>query len=683
MILFSTCTFGVPKLGPVVTCAVPLITSLPRVLGGHLASDPTRVFLLRQASIQAVVVPPLFFEPERLLRLQLRVRSPFLPPSVSLPSRAHREPKPQEHRERSASGTTRAFHAMVAPVSTSASLVDKTIPSSAAPTLLGAVTESEDSSTSSKKLDSLSDVAFPPPTGVCSPVVVDVLDFLLEGYDIEVHDFLISGFSQGFRVGFSGPSPTNSTTNNLSASQNEEAVSTAIVKELHRGHTAGPFTSPPLRDFKCSPLGAVPKKDGTHRIILDLSSPAGSSVNDGIPSDECSVHYTSFDDAVEMVRLFGTNCFLAKIDLKHAFRLCPVHPDDWNLLGYRWRGKYYFDVCLPFGMRSSPFIFTCFADALLWILVHKFGLASLSHYLDDFLLAGFSFFDCASKRDVMLHAFQLLGVPIAEDKLEGPAQVITFLGIEIDVKESTLRLPVGKLTELRGLVILWSSRRKCTKRELLSLIGSLSFACRVIKPGRMFLRRLIDLAHSVRSLHHHIDLTNSVREDLAMWSVFLESWNGCALFQEPTTSSAVLGLFTDVSGVGFGAFFNNQWFSYSWPSNTTGVNIALLELFAVFAAVSTWSSELCNRSICVYTDNEAIVSIWAAGTSRDKAISALLRLMFFLCTGSNISLSFRHVPGVDNVYADLLSRLQVDRFLSLCPSALRHPSVVPDSVWQH
>ena len=46
---------------------------------------------------------------------------------------------------------------------------------------------------------------------------------------------------------------------------------------------------PPFSCLHCSPLGAVPKKDGTHRIILDLSSPKNCSVNAGIDHDEFSV----------------------------------------------------------------------------------------------------------------------------------------------------------------------------------------------------------------------------------------------------------------------------------------------------------------------------------------------------------------------------------------------------------
>ena len=80
------------------------------------------------------------------------------------------------------------------------------------------------------------------------------------------------------------------------------AVSAAILKELLRGHTTGPFHAPPFSLFHCSPLGAVPKNDNTISLILDLSAPVGFSLNDGIPPEMFSVRYSSFDSAVSLVR---------------------------------------------------------------------------------------------------------------------------------------------------------------------------------------------------------------------------------------------------------------------------------------------------------------------------------------------------------------------------------------------
>ena len=267
-----------------------------------------------------------------------------------------------------------------------------------------------------------------------SPIKVFRLQKLLCGYPSPIVKFLVDGFSFGFRIGFIGNVSPGRDRNNRSALTNEEAVSTAILKEVNRGHILGPFSVPPFAPFHCSLLGSVPKKDSSYRLILDLSSPAGLSRNDGVPPEffTLTVKYSSFDDDVSIVRDLGPGCFMAEIDIKHAFRLCPVNPRDWPLLGYKWLGKYFFDVRLPFGSRSSPFIFNTFADALAWILIHKFGITCLIHYLDDFFVCAYTYEECLVKVNQILCVFSYLGVPIAEYKLKGPSQSLGFLGIHIN-----------------------------------------------------------------------------------------------------------------------------------------------------------------------------------------------------------------------------------------------------------
>ena len=63
------------------------------------------------------------------------------------------------------------------------------------------------------------------------------------------------------------------------------------------------------------------------KYALDLSQPRGTSVNEFILEKFCSVHYSVFDDAVKVARLAGESAMMAKIDIKHAFRLCPVKID--------------------------------------------------------------------------------------------------------------------------------------------------------------------------------------------------------------------------------------------------------------------------------------------------------------------------------------------------------------------
>ena len=118
-------------------------------------------------------------------------------------------------------------------------------------------------------------------------------------------------------------------------------------------------------------LGVVPKKDGTWHIIMDLSSPHGSSINDFIPKDDYTtsrLHYASFDEAPTLVAHYGQKAFMAKLDIKHALHLCPVRVEDCEPLGIHWQGKFYIYPSLPFGLRSSPYLFNRLADTFEWLL---------------------------------------------------------------------------------------------------------------------------------------------------------------------------------------------------------------------------------------------------------------------------------------------------------------------------
>ncbi len=122
--------------------------------------------------------------------------------------------------------------------------------------------------------------------------------------------------------------------NLISASQYPEVVCANLTKEIQLGRIAGPFQSSPLPNFQCHPIGVVPKKHSAEwRTIYHLSYPEGDSVNDFVPKDPYSLQYVRVDDAIAILRLLGPGSFMAKTDLKSAFRLMPIHPDDWNLLG--------------------------------------------------------------------------------------------------------------------------------------------------------------------------------------------------------------------------------------------------------------------------------------------------------------------------------------------------------------
>ena len=131
------------------------------------------------------------------------------------------------------------------------------------------------------------------------------------------------------------------------------------------GRLLAPFRPSLFAVFHVSPFGVIPNSEpGKWRLIVDLSSPQGGSVNDGISREWCSLPYMSVDEVVRTVVRLGRGALMAKSDLKAAYRNVPVHPHDRWLLGKVWEDQLFVDTTLPFGLRSAPMIFSAAADGL-------------------------------------------------------------------------------------------------------------------------------------------------------------------------------------------------------------------------------------------------------------------------------------------------------------------------------
>ena len=194
------------------------------------------------------------------------------------------------------------------------------------------------------------------------------------------------------------------------------------------------------------------KKSGGYRIILDLSQPFGGSVNDFIDKGCYSMKYSKFDDAVALVQKAGVGALMGKHDIKSAFRLVPVRMADWHLLGYCIDDLYYFDVVLPFGCRSSPFLLCQFSQALHWIFSNSLGHDPLTHYVDDYFFVGRpNSSQCLVYMTDFMRLCGNLGVPLADDKLELPIPINAF-GNSHWPAGQTIALPSGRLAEIILLI---------------------------------------------------------------------------------------------------------------------------------------------------------------------------------------------------------------------------------------
>ena len=208
--------------------------------------------------------------------------------------------------------------------------------------------------------------------------------------------------------------------------------------------------------------------------------------------------FPSFDDTVRLVQQLGPCALMVKVDIRHAFHLCPVRPQDYELLGTCWGKLFYVELRLPFGLRFSVFIFNNFADGIQCILTHNHLISSLIHYLDDYFTAvKANSLQCAANVEIICKMFKQLGIPVAEDKLEGPTTIIVYLGIVIGSIKQQIRLPLDKYNELSSLLEQWQKCKKCTKQQLLSLIGKLVFVSKVVRSSWLFLCKLTDLSTTI------------------------------------------------------------------------------------------------------------------------------------------------------------------------------------------
>ncbi len=454
----------------------------------------------------------------------------------------------------------------------------------------------------------------------------------------------------------------------------------ASIVRAERNYEAFPCTDH-LPRLHISRFGVIPKghNTGKFRLITDLSFPAGQSVNDGVDSELCSLVYTKVDEVAAQAACSGRDALLAKVDIEAAYRLIPVHPQDRVIQAVQWGGNTFVDPMLPFGLRSAPKIFNAVADALQWHLTQA-GIEVLFHYLDDYIMvAPPNSCLCQVWLGTLMQECARLGVPIAAHKTEGPATVVSFLGITIDTAKGELRLPEDKLSRLRDLLEEWKSRKCCTRKELESLIGLLNHACKVIRAGRSFLRRMIDLLHSVHrppASRIPIRLSQGFRADLAWWEEFLTTWNGIS-FLEPPSSLPKIHLYTDASGSwGCAAWCGENWLHTQWDTQAESLSIAEKELIPIVLACQAWGANWGHCQVVCHCDNQAVVADLRSRSTKHKGMMHLLRTVVFAEASFGCSLFPCYIDTKSNHLADSLSRDNAAYFLSKVPSASQRPTPV-------
>jgi len=526
-----------------------------------------------------------------------------------------------------------------------------------------------------------------------SPLRREAWRRLLSSYPGNLPLLLDGILTFGARLGYEGPEQFI-----LSRNLPVELSDHDVLDKKAAADLAAGLISPIIPEHPCivSPLGVVPKGDGGRRRIHHLSYPEGESVNDFIPAEYASITYATFDAIVADVLQAGRGCTIIKRDIRDAFRMVPVAANDRWLLGFGWKGVFYTERALPFGLCTAPFLFNLFAEGLHWILLSR-GWRRLHHYLDDFISI-FSAVEvtaghAAWATNDWIQATNDLGVPRKDSKDEFGTTVPVF-GIEVDTLAMEARLPREKMDKLRHMVSKPLQSGRTNRKEMESLAGLMSFCSRVVRLGRTFSQSSYDfIADAARNCRSGtMPVPPRLHADMSWWHDLLHEFNGVRLIDDITRPAA--SLYTDACDDGLGGFLLKNGgadtpspdFAFSCRPNPRlrAKHINVKETAAVAHALKRWGTVLQGHALCIYTDSSTVVSGILRGSLHGPPMAQLRRLLLEAAK-FDITLRCEWIPGQENRLADALSRADepyianhYPTLLQILPSAKRQrPSSIP------
>ena len=416
------------------------------------------------------------------------------------------------------------------------------------------------------------------------------------------------------------------------------------------------------------PMGTVPKGAGV-RIIQDLSSPFGASIN-----AEQRHWHRSWMSADSIMAMLQPGDYIAKTDISAYYRQLPVHPLHWPLLALQFEDMHVWDTRLPFGLRTAPEI----ADRVTAALVRRAAgvgcIARLAAVVDDFTVFHQDAGTCARDWRWLMGDMTSLGFPVHPSKSEGPAQEQKVLGIVWNSVAMTASLDATKLAQLKEKLAKFVGAKKCTKRELQSVLGHLYYASRVVFAGRVFtfhLAQLLRQSHA-RLPHHRIYLNAAAKSDLRWWLAHVDMCNGQQALL-PAKPVCWRSFQTDASLTGgpggqpcIGIWLEGAYVSLSRVQLLAmfsdvpclGADINIWEFYCVVVACRLFGDYMSGQHWRVRTDNSSCEAWIMRGVRSSPLVAGWLRELMSLSLHLGFRLTAKHIAGALNVVADALSRCE-------------------------
>ncbi|MCP4910588.1 MAG: hypothetical protein GY907_07760, partial [Bacteroidetes bacterium] len=360
------------------------------------------------------------------------------------------------------------------------------------------------------------------------------------------------------------------------------------------------------------------------------------------------------------------------------------------------------------GLSSSPKIFTDFMHFPIWAIKHdkpalyyqqvhpslinlkdfrkdsdiiydpsrdRYYMANIFYYMDDILGGHLKKKTAWKQFEHSEKILKKLGLPTKAAKARFPDQCQKWLGKIYDTNKQWIKLESEKVEKYCAYMRTLIQRKWITKRELLSVIGRTRHMASIYRSLSAFARSLEIFACSWTVLDEYVKMTKYLKRDLELciWAMKRADEYGVSFdfYLQPINKPDVI-CYTDASAIGIGGITNRgQWFQNKWsdiyfPGEQNRDNL-WRELCAVFVVIASLRKMLRHKIIHVYTDNEPVK--WMLISMRSKLYRPDLQyLINRICRWAikfEFNLWIEHIPGVDNVIADALSRYKSQPFGNL------------------
>ena len=252
------------------------------------------------------------------------------------------------------------------------------------------------------------------------------------------------------------------------------------------------------------------------------------------------------------------------------------------------------------------------------------------------------------------------------------------LGIEVDTCQQTLRIPAEKLHLIIDKCNAILKKKSISKRTLQSVLGSLMFAHKAVKPTRVFTNRLLSELRNAKD-NQLITVSDDIKRDLKWFIEFASQYNGlCKYVHDPVSVTQMIAI--DACLKGLGGVFGTQ--VYFFDLNKVYIpqcfHITHLEMWNIVLACRIWAKYWQGKEVKILCDNEACVHVLSSGFTRDVILATMARNIWLIQACNDFKLVVEHISGVRNEVADLLSRW-IDTPNNVC----RLKNLVPGYNWVH